>query len=171
MYRRIFRAEFTAPMSIVFSALIAELAAQRWSLGLHQDVELPRAGQRYRHRGERGRRQGRVLEIRPPLGITLREAMVIGNCRLDQHLRFMLSPGEHQTAVVVGVRYQPDGLARLRIEAWHRWLLKDQKATLVRVDRRLREQTQDAAVIGHSQGSTSMTVANITRVRGKPIFR
>jgi hypothetical protein len=158
-------------MNIVFAALLAQLAEQRWTRAIGDDDDTPRAGQSYVRQCTTGLRQGRILEVRPPVGITLREAMVVRNCRLDQHLRFMLAPGERGTAVVVGVRYQPDGLARLRIETWHRWLLRDQQRTLLGLGERVAGDTQGAGTSGQSQGNTSMTVANITRVRGKPIFR
>ncbi len=170
-YRRVFSAEYAAPMNMVFAALLAALAADRWLTAMQTDNGTPRAGQRYTRRRERSVRFGRVLEVRPPLGITLRESVVIGSCRLDQHLRCMLVPRQEGTAVVLGVRYRPDGLARLRSDSWHRWLLREHKTTLVRLAEGLAGQDQGTAVRGQSQGSTSMTVAKITRVRGKPIFK
>lgn len=160
-------------MSVVFDALLTELCADRWltPFGAGGMTSMPRPGQTYVRRNGRGLRRGRVLEIRPPLGVTLQEVMIMGSCRLHQHLRFSLVPGEDLTAVLIGARYRPDGLARLRIESWHRWLLHDQQDILARVGARLRRQAQGAGASGHSQGSTSMTVANIIRVRGKPIFR
>ena len=160
-------------MGVVFDALLAALCADRWltAFGPSATPTMPRPGQTYVRRNGRGLRRGRVLEIRPPLGVTLQEVMVMGSCRLDQHLRFTLVPGEDLTAVLIGARYHPDGLARLRIEAWHRWLLQDQQDILARLGVRLRREVQGGGASGHSQGRTSMTVANITRVRGKPIFR
>jgi len=158
-------------MKVVFGALLAQLAVTRWSNAVDPGSVVPRAGQSYRRQTNTGLRQGRILEIRPPVGVTLREAMVVRNCRLDQLQRFMLAPQEQGTALVVGVRYQPDGLARFRIESWHRWWLRDQQKTLAGLSARLAAESQGLGDNGQSQGSTSITVAKITRVRGKPIFR
>ena len=157
-------------MQAVFSGLLTELGSSRWSTPGDTERAQPRPGQRYLRRSDSGIRRGYVLEIRPPIGVALHESMAMGGCRLEQRIRCVLSPREEATAVVLGVRYQPTGLAQLRTESWHRWLLREHSATLVRLAERLGS-VQDAGVMGQSHGSSSMTVAKITKVRGKPILR
>ena len=169
MYRRAFRAVLAAPMQAVYSALLLELAATRWSSGTPADP--PRAGLTYRRYQDGRERRGRVLEVRPPVGVTLREVTQLGSCRLHQLLRFALAPTEDGTILVIGAQYRPDGLARLRMDIWHRWLVREQRSTLARIDMRLAASDQGTGVKGHSTGNSNMTVANITRVRGRPIFK
>ncbi len=156
-------------MQAVYSALLLELAASRWSYRVPADPPFP--GLRYRCRRNGHERRGCVLELRPPVGATLREVAQLGSCRLHQLLRFTLAPAEDGTILVIGVQYRPDGLARLRMETWHRWLVQEQSSTLARVDLRLAASGQRTGVNGHSTGNSNMTVANITRVRGRPIFK
>lgn len=163
------------PMAEIFAALVGVVGHGRWGgeglLGSGGGV-LP-SGTRYEQQRGSVLRRGRVVECIRPVSITLQETLLDPPCRVELKLRWRLEPGDAGSRLQLDAIYKLAGAASFRKEHWDRRIRAHCSRMLASLEAALAEEAQDegSSVSGQKMGSTSIAVANVTSVSGKPTFR
>lgn len=173
MFRLHHDAIFEAPIAVVYQALLTVLARRRWAGESWFDSERrPAVGQRYAVRNGSVVRDGRVVECRQPVLITLYETLFDPPCRVRMRLRWRLEPSDGRTALRLDTNCELNRPASLNRKRW--------RAEIDAHCERLHSATaavlndplaQGADCNGQSIGSNAMTVTNTTSVNGRPSFK
>lgn len=173
VYRLRHEALLEAPITAVYQALLTVLARRRWADEAWFDPEQrPSVGLRYAVRTGSVVRQGRVVECRQPVLLTLYETLYDPPCRVHLRLRWRLEPSELATALRLDTSYELNRPASLNRKRWREEIdahcLRLHRATAVVLSETI---AQGEGVNGQRIGNNTMTVTNTTRVRGKPSFK
>lgn len=116
-------ATVTGTVGEAFLALVATLSFRRWRSGLDSHHGFPPVtGSRYRYRFGSVLRDGRVVEIMRPVGITLKEVLHDPPCRVALTMRWRLEPVAFGCAVRLRAEYRLNHASLLRATHWERRL-------------------------------------------------
>ena len=107
-----------------FIALVTTLAFRRWRGSVDADDPAPPAGSRYRFRFGTVLRDGRVVEVIRPVGITLKEILYDSPCRVALTMRWRLEPVGSGCVVRLRVEYRLNHAAFVRSRHWEHRLRK-----------------------------------------------
>ena len=163
------------PMAEIFAALVGIVGHGRWGgnglLGAGGGALPP--GTRYEQQRGSVLRRGRVVECIRPVSITVQETLLDPPCRVELKLRWRLEPGDAGSRLRLDAVYKLVGAAAFRKEHWDRRIRAHCSRMLASLEAALAEEAQDegSSVSGQKMGSTSIAVANVTSVSGKPTFR
>jgi len=107
----------------VFAALGMTLAFRRWGAGVSvAEGPFPARGCRYRHGFGSVVRAGRIVEVLPPVAVTLTEVLMDPPCRVGLKLRWRIEPGYPSSVVRLNARIRLNHAAWLRRRHWDRRL-------------------------------------------------
>ena len=141
-------ARYAGSVSEVFVALLRTLSFRRW--GLEHDLlgaAPPRPGLSYRHRTGSVLRQGRIVDVTRPIGLTLKEALHDPPCRVVLTFRWRIYPLPEGSSLRLNASYRFNHAAILRCRHWD-----------ARLERHFRKQFAFVAV-------------NLDRMHDKPVAK
>jgi uncharacterized protein YndB with AHSA1/START domain len=122
-HRQTFSRVYEAPVSEVFAALGRTLAFRRWAGESRLPIDaLPEPGTRYRFQNESVHREGRVVDVIRPVGLTLTETLHDAPCRVSLTLRWRIEPVSDGSLARLQVGYSLNYAASLQGSHWDRRL-------------------------------------------------
>jgi hypothetical protein len=140
---------FDAPMSVVFAALIAELARGRWAAGDSASGSglLPRPGLRFSYRQGRRLVTGRVLECLRPVSLVIVENSrgAAGSVVIRQ--RWRVDHRDSTSRLDTELKFDAHRLARLQLGSCESHYIAAARGVCARLQTRLRKSDRSAACL------------------------
>jgi hypothetical protein len=174
VFRNRHEANYDAPITEVYSALLQMLARSRWGAAglLAEKDQLPRVGQAYVQRRGSVIRRGRVVECLRPVLVTLYESLFDAPCRVRLRLGWRLEPQNDGSLLLLDASYELNGPAYLNRRHWAKEIDahcgKLMKALAIRLED---ERICQGAESGQKMGNKTITATNTMAVSGNPNFK